>query len=163
MWYLSPYSILLKLYPRTDENRPSASDPAIRASRLKFLKTASSNFLLLQILFLGLLSYLFGSLFRQMTHVNHLNILFVDYDEGGIVGSYVRHEYGSLQGVGFPTLDEMPANNSPTTRSLEQQICQLHYWGALYVSPGASSRLRDAVSGRYLTYNKSDVIGYIWN
>lgn len=162
MAYLNPYLILMKFYPRANENRTSASDPAVRVPRRKFLKAAGINFLLLQILFLGLFSYLFGSLFRQTTHVNHLNILFVDYD-GGIVGNSVRDAYGTLEGVGFPTLNEMPVNDFPTPRNLEQQVCQLHYWAALYVSPGASSRLQNALSGKDSTYNKSDVLGYIWN
>jgi hypothetical protein len=161
---LNPGAIVMKFYPRANENRTSEFDPAIRIPRRKFLKAAGINFLMLQLLFLGLFSYLFGSLFRQTSHVKNMNILFVDYDEGGIIGDSIRDAYGTLQGVGFPTVIESPASEFPTTQDLQEQVCQVHYWAALYVSPTASSRLQAAISGDDdATYNKSDVVTYIWN
>lgn len=159
--YLNPGSVALKIYPRANENRKSGHDPSVHAPRRNFLKAAGINFLLLQLLFLGLFSYLFGSLFQQDSHVHNLNIVFVDYD-GGIIGNSVRDAYTTLQGSGFPTLIERPATEYATPQNLEEAVCQSRFWAALYTTPGASSRLQAALSGGS-TYNNSDVLAYIWN
>lgn len=116
---------------------------------------------MLQLLFLGLFSYLFGSLFQQGTHVHNLNIVFVDYDSG-FIGDSVRDAYTKLKGNGFPTLVEQPASKFSTPQVLEVAVCQVHYWAALYITAGASARLETALSGGS-TYNNSDVLAYIWN
>jgi hypothetical protein len=152
---------LLKLYPRANENRTHGADPSIRGPRKKLLKAAALNFLYLQVLFLGLFSYLFGSLFQQNSHVHNLGVLFVDYD-GGIIGNSLRDAYSTLKGDGFPTLIERPASAFPAASGLREEVCEVNYWAALYVLPGASGRLEDALSGSS-TYNNSDVMSFIWN
>jgi hypothetical protein len=151
----------MKIYPRANENRSTGSDPAVRPLRLKFIKAAGINFLMLQVLFLGLFCYLFGSLFQQNSHIHNLNVLFVDYD-GGVIGASVRDAYAGLRGNGFPTLIEQAATEFPSPENLEEEVCRIRYWAAVYIFPGASSRLQAALSGD-TTYNNSDVLAYIWN
>ena len=152
--------LILKLYPRATENRSHGHDPALRGPRRKLLRAAALNFLMLQLLFLGLFSYIFGSLFQQGSHVHNINVLFVDYD-GGIIADSLRQAYSTLKGDGFPTLIEKPAAEFPAT-SLEEEVCKVRYWAALYVFPGASNRLENALSG-ISAYNSSDVMAFIWN
>jgi len=47
---------------------------------------------MLQVLFLGNLSYLFGTTHNQATRLHNLNVLYVDFD-GGIVGESVQAAY----------------------------------------------------------------------
>jgi hypothetical protein len=56
------YLLMRKVYPRANENRLSASHPELKASRSAFFQAAAINFILLQLLFLILFCYLFGSL-----------------------------------------------------------------------------------------------------
>ena len=158
---LSPFAVTMKIYPRANENRIATSDPAIRPIWKNFIKAAGINFLMLQVLFLGLFSYMFGSLFQQGSHVHNLKVLFVDYD-GGIIGSSVRDAYTALQGNGFPTLIEQAATEFSTPDDLEVEVCRANYWAAVYVFPAASGRLQAALSGD-TTYNNSEALAYIWN
>jgi hypothetical protein len=153
----------MKLYPRANENRTPRYDPAIRPLRLNFIKAAGINFLALQLLFLGLFAYIFGSLFQQNSHVHNLNILFVDYD-GGAIGTFVRDAYTALQGRGFPTLIERTTAEFSSLEDLEAAVCHARYWAAVYVAPDASNRLQSALAGNEdSAYNNSNVLAYIWN
>jgi hypothetical protein len=130
--------------------------------RKAFFKAAGTNFVLLQLLFLGLFSYIFASLYQQGSHVHNLNVLYVDYDNGAI-GNAIRNAYRDLQGDGFPTLMERSASEFSTPGDLRKEVCDTRSWAALYVSPGASSRLETALSDGSTTYNKADILSYIWN
>lgn len=159
-------SVPLKLYPRAHHNRVHVhgADKALRKTRRAFLKAASINFMMLQTLFLGLFAYIFGSLYQQDGHIHNLNVAFVDYD-GGIIGQSVRDAYTTLQGTSFPTLQEQAAGDFATPQDLKEAICKARYWAALYASPGASTRLEGALGGgsAATTYNRSDVLTFIWN
>ena len=157
-------SVPLKLYPRAHQNRIHGADKSVQSTRRTFLKAASINFMMLQILFLGLFAYIFGSLYQQGGHAHNLNVAFVDYD-GGIIGQSVRDAYTTLQGSSFPTLQEQTAGDYTTPQDLREAICKARYWAAMYVSPGASSRLEGALNGgsAAATYNRSDVLTFIWN
>jgi hypothetical protein len=157
--------IASSLYPRARENRVSPRDPVIRKARHAFLKASATNFLLLQLLFLGLFCYIFGSLFQQNSHTHNLGIVLVDYD-GGAIGRAIRAAYASLQGDNFPSLIERSPTDFPSTGELWEAVCQTHYWAALYVHRGASARLEAALaseSAAASSYNTSDVMAYIWN
>ncbi|KAI2887444.1 hypothetical protein CBS11852_7507 [Aspergillus niger] len=145
-------------------NAPTAaSTTRVRPLRLAVLKAATINLLILQLLFLGLFCYLFGSIFQQTTHIHNLNVLFVDYD-GGAIGRAVRTAYQQLQGAGFPTLREQSAEVYPNPASIVSTVCNIHYWGGFYIAANASSRLSAALTGiRTATYNTSDVMTLVWN
>lgn len=151
-----------KVYPRANENRVSASHPELKASRSTFFQAAAINFVLLQLLFLVLFCYLFGSLFQQTSRTHALNVLWVDYD-GGVIGNAVRDAYSSLRSDGFPTLVERPKDEFPSERDLREAVCSTKYWAALYTSPGSSEKLGLALSGSASPHNQSNVLFYIWN
>lgn len=152
------------LYPKARQARPSIHDPSVRPVRFAVLKAATINLLLLQFLFLGLFCYLFGSLFQDSTHIHNLNVLFVDYD-GGAIGVAVRAAYGQLEGPAFPTLIERPVSLYPQPNTIENAVCDIQYWGALYTTFNASDRLTAALAGgsAATSYNRSNVLTLVWN
>jgi len=151
-----------RLYPKANQRRVHGSNKELKPMRRNFLKAAGISFLLLQLLFFALFAYIFGALYKQTGKVHALDILFVDYD-GGRVGQAIRDAYGSLKSDGFPGLRERPASQVEIG-SLREQVCQTRYWAAFYTSPGASARLEAALGGSgAASYNRSDVITYVWN
>ncbi|OOF98430.1 hypothetical protein ASPCADRAFT_128578 [Aspergillus carbonarius ITEM 5010] len=155
----------MAFYPAA-RHRPHRSihDPAVRSLRLAVIKAATINLLILQLLFLGLFCYLFGSIFQQTTHIHNLNVLFVDYD-GGAIGQAIRAAYQQLQGPGFPTLQEQSPATYPNPTSILSAVCNIHYWGGVYTSPNASTRLSAALTGgpAATSYNRSDILTLVWN
>lgn len=152
-----------RLYPRAVEPRLSPSHPAVKPGRLNFLKAATVNFVLLQLLFFGLFCYLFGSLYQQVPRTHHLEVVWVDYD-GGIIGEAVRDAYSSLRSARFPTLVEQMPTEFPSVKSLREAVCNTHYWAALYISPRSSEILARAIAGSNSSdYDPSNIIAYIWN
>jgi hypothetical protein len=151
-------------YPKAHQNRIHGSDKSIRKTRVNLLKAAGLNFILLQILFLGLFCYIFGAIWQQSSHIHNMNVLFVDYD-GSVLGTAVRDAYKTLQGKTFPTLQEMPSERFPTLGDVKEAVCRTNYWGAIYTSMGASERLANALPGGVAadTYNRSDVLTFVWN
>jgi hypothetical protein len=87
---------------------------------------SANNFILLQLLFLRLFSYIFGALFRQGDKVHNTTIGFVDYD-GGAIGAAVREAHGGLQSNGFPTLVESPIADFPSASDWETAVCRTDY------------------------------------
>ncbi|KAH7178956.1 uncharacterized protein B0J16DRAFT_402281 [Fusarium flagelliforme] len=152
------------LYPRACDNRPPNNSQVPKTVRKSFCKAAGTNFLYLQLLFLGLFSYIFGSLFLQTSHIHNLHVVFVDYD-GGAIGRAVLSAYAALQGPAFPSLIQQSPSDFPAPIDLLEAVCKTTYWGALYVSPGASDRLQDALtdSAAASAYDNTDVLTYIWN
>lgn len=155
----------LQFYPRARECRVNASHETLRQPRKEFFKAAVINFLLLQTLFFSLFCYLYGSLYVQSTHVHNLHVLYVDYDSG-IIGQSVRNAYHKLQSKGFPTLIERPPPEFPSPKDIRKAVCKIKYWAAFYTAPDASSRLAAALAAggsAATSFNKSDVMFYIWN
>ncbi|KFY35473.1 hypothetical protein V494_05881 [Pseudogymnoascus sp. VKM F-4513 (FW-928)] len=156
----------MKLYPHAQEpqRRLSSTNPTLRNIRLQLLKAASSNFIILQVLFLGLFCYIFGSLFQQNSHTHNLSVAFVDYD-GGAIGVAVRDAYKALQSDSFPGLVELSPQQYPQPSALESSVCHIDFWAALYISPNASNRLAEGLTGGIASssYNRSDVLSFIWN
>jgi len=128
----------------------------------KFLGAVTKKLILLQVLFLGLFAYIFGSLFQQDAHTHNLQIAFVDYD-GGAIGAAVRQAYSSMQGDTFPTLVERPASEYTAPATLQSAVCNIDYWAAIYVLPGASERLHDALVDNATIYNRHNALAFIWN
>ncbi|KAL5340532.1 hypothetical protein BJX70DRAFT_111454 [Aspergillus crustosus] len=154
----------MTLYPKANERRVSLSDTALRKSRFAFFRTAALFGLLLTLLFLSLFSYIFGALYQQTGHTHNLNVVFVDYD-GGMIGSALRQAYSQLSGDTFPTLTEHLPSEYPDPGSLRSEVCDINYWGALYISAGASDRLALALTdaNSASSYNRSDVLTWVWN
>lgn len=152
----------MKFYDRARKNRLPLNHPSLRQALKTFLKASAINFVYLQLLFLVLFSYLFGSLFQQTPHTHNLNVLYVDYDHG-VVGEAIRKAYSNLQNDAFPTLVERHSSDFATPHQLKQEVCDTRYWAALYTSPGASNRLQATLSGNSATYDKADVLSYVWN
>ncbi|KAJ9160720.1 putative Nitrosoguanidine resistance protein SNG1 [Coniochaeta hoffmannii] len=153
-------------YPRATENRLFRADAALRKTRNAFLKVSGKNFIYLQVLFLALFCWIFGSLYQQETHVKNMHVAFVDYENNnGSIGAAIRSAYSRLQSSSFPTLVEVSPADYPTPADLREAVCKIHYWGALYVSPGASARLEQALTGNtpLPTYDPTNVLTYIWN
>jgi hypothetical protein len=153
-----------KRYAKSIENRLHGHDAAAIGARRSFLKAALLNFLMLQLLFLALYSYVFGSLFQQNSHLHNLNVLFVDYDDG-LIGTAVRGAYNDLRGDSFPTVIEQSVSQFPSPENLKSAVCNAKYWAAYYTSPGATARLEEAlVSGSAaMAYNQSNAMTLIWN
>jgi hypothetical protein len=147
---------LVQGYPKAHQNRIHGSDESLGKSRIVFFRAAGLNFLLLQILFLGLFCYIFGSIWQQSAHIHNMNVAF-DYD-GGVIATAVRDAYKTLQGNTFPTLEETTLEGFPTPEDLREEICKIHYWAAIYISQGASERLANALQGGLAasTYNGSN-------
>lgn len=154
----------MQFYPRAREKRPSIHHPSVRPRRLAILKAATFNLILLQVLFLGLFSYIFGSIFQQTTHIHNLTVLFVDYDGGGI-GDSIRSAYEKLKGPGFPSLIEQSSIEYPQSSMARDAVCNIGYWGALYTSPNASNQLTAAFLGGAAAslYNRSSILTMVWN
>lgn len=155
---------LMQGYPKAHQNRIHGSDKSIQKLRVAFFRAAGLNFLLLQILFLGLFCYIFGSIWQQSDHIHNMKVVFVDYD-GGVLGTAVRDAYKTLQGNTFPTLEEATSERFRTPGDLREEVCKIHYWAAIYISQGASERLANALPGGLAahTYNRSNVLTFIWN
>lgn len=151
-------------YSKARLPKPSIHDPAVRSRRLAVIKAAGINLLVLQFLFLGLFCYIFGSLFQQATHTHNINILFVDYD-GSAIGTAVRNAYAELKGPSFPTLDERPALAYPNPDTIDSAVCNINFWGALYITANSSNDLTAALAGgtAAFSYNASDVLTMVWN
>lgn len=123
------------------------------------------NLLLLQVLFLGNLSYFYGSSYSDAVNVHHFKILLVDYD-GGIVGQSLNATYQRLKGLGFPTVEAVSVDEYPTVEALRNKVCRdSGIWGAVFTHSGASDRLADAIQGGQAaqSYDPEESMTYIWN
>ncbi|KAH8668844.1 hypothetical protein BX600DRAFT_460799 [Xylariales sp. PMI_506] len=154
----------MKLYPKAAEGRLRFREPTMVKIRRRFFRLAGTNFILLQLLFLGLFCYCFGALYLQNSHTHGLTIGFVDYDAGDI-GRAFRAAYASLEGDSFPTLVETSAAEYQSPVQLEAAVCDAKFWATLYIMPGASDRLQAVLSGSSppADYDKSNIVGYVWN
>lgn len=128
------------------------------------MKGVFINFAILQVLFLALFAYIFGSLYQQTSHVHNVKILFIDYDQG-LIGSSIRAAYQTMQANSFPTLVERSPDGIAAPGDIRTEVCKAHYWAALWVAPRATENLESAFSGgnAAASYNRSDVVTYIWN
>lgn len=128
------------------------------------MKGVFINFFILQVLFLALFAYIFGSLYQQAGHTHNAKILFIDYDQG-IIGSSIRAAYQNLKADTFPTLVERSPEGITAPGDLREEVCKAHYWAALWVAPRATENLESAFAGgaAAASYNRNDVVTFIWN
>jgi hypothetical protein len=151
-----------KFYPRAHENRKKVSDPAFQVPRKLFFKAAGKSFLMLQLLFFALFSYIFGAIYHQSNRAHNVRILFVDYD-GGAVGESFQQAYQVLKKDSFPTLVQRTPVEYPSFFNQIHHVCSVDYWASIYIAGGASQKLEAALTGRTLDHNQSDIAYYIWN
>jgi hypothetical protein len=114
-------------------------------------------------LFLGNMSYFYGSTYRQASRYHALNIMFVDYEDGGVIGGSVLSAYQQLESDGFPTL-EIHNSSQYQPADLYDLVKQQKTWAAIYVQEGASDQLAAALSGQPdADYDYNNALVYIWN
>ncbi|CAG8220505.1 unnamed protein product [Penicillium salamii] len=101
---------------------------------------------------------------RPGNRIHSINILCVEYT-GGSIGHAVRDVYQDVKGSGFPTLIEHPDLTYPEPNTTDEAVCNIRYWGAVYVSPNSSNHLSAAIGGgsAAISYNRSDVLTMVWN
>ncbi|CAH0015628.1 unnamed protein product [Clonostachys rhizophaga] len=150
------------LPPRSLNRRPAHSTIWAGKWKLYIIPIIMSGFLL-QILFLGNMSYLYGALFNSSSRMHNLKVLAVDFD-GGDVGRALSGAYSNLQSDEFPTVEFASPSEYPTPDSLRNAVCEHGYWGAVYTSSGATDRVLAAIEGDNTTiYDASEAMAYIYN
>ena len=130
----------------------------------KFFLAISALSFLLQLLFLGNMSYLYGSIWGMSNRYHSFPVLFVDYDHG-VVGQACRHAYQQLRGAAFPTFLESDTAQYPSPDDALHAIRATTYWAAFMVNANASDRLALALQGGAAArnYDPSGAMTYIWN
>ncbi|KAL4756618.1 uncharacterized protein BDW70DRAFT_164313 [Aspergillus foveolatus] len=126
-----------------------------------FFVAVGISLLMIQVLFLGNFSYLYGTQFQESEHTHNLNILSVDYD-GGIVGQSVLDAYYLLEGNTFPTIRHLPTEDFPAPSDVRSAVCSGDYWGAIYALPDASDRLAAALVNGSSAVTPT-TLAYVWN
>ncbi|KAK2777673.1 hypothetical protein FQN53_002124 [Emmonsiellopsis sp. PD_33] len=145
--------------------RPVVDNGYWRRIQKHFLLAIGMGFLLLQILFLANLTYLYGTIFKATSKVHNFNVLFVDYDDSGVIGQSVLAAYEMLKAPSFPTLIHHPVSQYPGTEHAYEAVCRGDYWATVYTHQGASERLAAAVTNETVaeTYSQSPALSYVWN
>lgn len=69
--------------------------------------------------------------------------------------------YSAVRSDSFVSVEIRNASEYPDVDQLIDTVRQQTYWGALYVHPGASSQLSEAVTGQVSTYDDSQVVSYV--
>ncbi|KAH7170006.1 hypothetical protein EDB81DRAFT_150728 [Dactylonectria macrodidyma] len=119
--------------------------------------------IILQILFLGNMSYLYGVLFKSGSRAHALKVLAIDYD-GGEIGQALSIAYQSLEAKTFPTVEYHSASEYSTPELLNEVICKGDYWAAIYTHSGASKRLMATIEGQNTSeYDPGSTISYIYD
>lgn len=143
-------------------SQTSARLAAFKKKHPPFVPVAQTCIYLL-ILFLGIQSYFYGSLFQAGTRTHNLHVLAIDYDQG-IIGTSLKVAYDHLKGPDFLTLDFQPAAHHPDPARLTDQVCGGRYWGTLYTVSGVSARFQSAISGNSSgSYDASSTIIFNYN
>ncbi|CAM1501490.1 Fc.00g034740.m01.CDS01 [Cosmosporella sp. VM-42] len=153
---------MLSLPPRSPD-RQAFRSPYWSTRYKSFIIPVVMVGVILQLLFLGNISYLYGSVYKSSSRAHALKVLAVDYD-GAEIGESVAAAYKTLKGDEFVTLEYRSPDQYPTPDSLREAVCKEGYWGAIYSHAGASDRLMEAIEGNSTTeYNPSDTVSYIYN
>lgn len=135
-----------------------------RGRKKQFGIAVTASFVLLQLLFLTVICYLFGSVFRQSTRLHKLKVLSVDFD-GGIIGQSLQAAYRSVEAPSFPGLVTKTTGDYEDVSEVVEAVRRGDYWAAVYTHTGASERLATALQGgsAATSYNATDAITYVWN
>ena len=119
---------------------------------------------MLQVLFIGVMAYLYGSIWQSSTRYHRFKILFVDFD-GGVVGQALQKAYQQLAGHNFPSLIQLTTKDYPSPEAVLAAVKNGGWWAAVYSNPGASDRLAAALRGGPAAqiYDPSQALTYVWN
>lgn len=130
----------------------------------EFIIGVMASFVMLQLVFLGNMSYICGVVFREGHRYVGMKMLAVDYD-GGAIGGSISAAYETLKGDSFPAIEFRSASEYSSPEDIRDAVCRGSYWGAIYTHSGATDRLEAALSGGSAaeTYNSSDAVSYIYN
>lgn len=131
----------------------------------EFLVPLGISGLSLCLLFLGDMSYLFGSSLWQRQRTHALHVLAVDFDGGDTVSQALAASYNTLRSNEFPTVEfQNTSTHYPNPAAVREAVCRGGYWGAVYVHAGAAARLSGAAAGNASEpYQANDTITYIYN
>ncbi|KAH8800332.1 putative nitrosoguanidine resistance protein SNG1 [Xylogone sp. PMI_703] len=159
--------MMLKAEGITSKNRLSKeerSHPFWQRRRQKFYLVVGVAALLLQLVFLGNLSYLYGSLYNISQRFSTFKVLWIDLD-GGIVGDALDVAYQSLKGPSFPSLIPREPLDFPSEEAALQALKDGSYWAAIIANANSSERLSSALRGGKAAqdYNPEGALTYIWN
>ncbi|EKV06262.1 SNG1 family protein [Penicillium digitatum PHI26] len=128
--------------------------------RPQFLPAVITMFLLLQVLFLVNMCYLYATQFRSTTRYRNFNLLYVDYDGGGVIGKSVTDAYQQLRGEKFPTLLPESSSKYAQPEQIREAVCRGDYWGAIYTADDGSAGLASALENGT---SPPTSLTYIWN
>ena len=134
------------IQPKSRLSRQERHEAFWQGRKRKFFFVIAIVFIMLQVLFIGVMAYLYGSIWRSSSRYHRFNVLFLDFD-GGAVGQALKHAYQQLQAPNFPSLILEDTQNYPSPDSVLVAIKEGKWWAAVYANPGASSRLAAALEG----------------
>lgn len=144
-------------------NRHPFRSATFNGHRTKFMMMVVVAGTAVSLLFLGNLSYFYGSFYHAVEKVHNFNVLMVDFD-GGPIGQALADAYEEMKGSSFPTLYNESTEQYPTADSMVQAVRDGVYWASIYTSSGASARLSAALSGQSTEpYNATSAITYVWD
>ena len=116
----------------TDTGRMHPRDQFWDGKRKPFIIGVLFAFLLLQILFLGNMSYLYGVVFRSSYRVHNIHMLEVNLDTGSsVIQGSVEAAYEALHSDEFPTLITKSASDYPSLQAAQRAVCRGDYWLSL--------------------------------
>ena len=152
------------LHPRNRLDQLMRCATPWRQRRLKFSVTIVLAFIMLQLLFLGLMSYLYGSLWNSKNRYDRFHVLFLDFDQGAI-GQAMNLAYDLVKGPSFPSFIFGTTTEYPSRKSALDAVRDGSFWAAVLVNPGSSERLTSALHGGLAaqSYDPSTAVTYIWN
>lgn len=120
--------------------------------------------LLLVLLFLGMLSYLYGSLFKSSFRVSSFHVAIVNFDDG-VIAQSLNAAVESLRGPSFWNAETFNPSTNPSFDSPEElleHVRQNDFWAAIYTHANVSNELMSAIDNG-TPYNASHAFTLIWN
>lgn len=152
------------VHPRSRLSQQERHEAFWRDRKKKFFLVMAIVFIALQILFIGVMAYLYGSIWRSSIRFHRFNILFLDFD-GGVVGQALKQAYQQLKAPTFPSLVLQSINDYPSPEAALAAVRNGKWWAAVYSNSGASARLAAALQGGTAAqkYDPSQALTYIWN
>ena len=150
--------------PRARLSRQERHESFWQGRKKKFFLVMAIVFIMLQILFIGVMAYLYGSIRRSSKRYHNFNVLFLDFD-GGVIGQALQDAYQQLKAPNFPSLIAQSVTDYPSPEAVLTTVKQGKWWAAVYSNPGASDRLAAALQGGAAaqSYDPSQALTYVWN
>lgn len=149
------------LIRNANKDRVGHKDSFWNDKKKNFVIGVTSSFVLIQLLFLGVMSYLYGAVYQESTRISSLNVLMVDYDSS-VIGESLRQAVTTLSSESFPTISERTTSDYPTEQDVVNAVYRAHYWAAIFTTTGASQRLTEAITSG-AAYDASNAITYVYN